>query len=389
MDIIDIALARKNAGSGSSITSVGTDQIQDGAVTLEKLDSNIVEQISSNGGADWNAVDGESGFIANRPFGITGYDTLYEGEVTIAAPDMSHGNPGGADIGSIDIELGMTYTVEFDGETYSVECKESNGNLYIGNLAAFIFWSPSVDTGEPFLYMKDTGLFAKEGYTSRPLTIKISGAASFSKIGPYSAYFEGHLVTNGTGKNSDVFNSTENVASDMWSHAEGKGTTASGQKSHAEGYDTTASGTDSHAEGSSTIASSESSHAEGQSTTASNDYSHAEGNGTTASGACSHAEGNNTTASGQKSHAEGYGTIAASQNQHAGGRYNIEDTANKYAEIIGNGDYSKRSNARTLDWNGNEWLAGGVTVSSTGGITIGSTTINETQLQALLALLNS
>ena len=52
----------------------------------------------------------------------------------------------------------------------------------------------------------------------------------------------------------------------------------------------------------------------------------------------------------------------------------------EYAEIIGNGTPSVRSNARTLDWRGNEWLAG--------NLTLGNTTLTEAQLQALLALLS-
>ena len=101
------------------------------------------------------------------------------------------------------------------------------------------------------------------------------------------------------------------------------------------------------------------SHAEGINTTASGNVSHAEGTNTTASGDASHAEGNSTTASGARSHAEGIGTTASSENQHVQGRYNIEDTANKYAHIVGNGiDNDQRSNAHTLDWEGNGWYAG-------------------------------
>ena len=41
------------------------------------------------------------------------------------------------------------------------------------------------------------------------------------------------------------------------------------------------------------------------------------------------------------------------------GKCNIEDTENKYAHIVGNGtSYNKRSNAHTLDWNGNGWYQG-------------------------------
>ena len=143
------------------------------------------------------------------------------------------------------------------------------------------------------------------------------------------------------------------------SHAEGSETIASEDSSHAEGYTTIASSFCSHAEGSATTASAECSHAEGYTTTASNHSSHAEGSETTASGLISHAEGSVTTASGECSHAEGRGTIAQGQNQHVQGKYNIEDTANKYAHIVGNGTgVDTKSNAHTLDWDGNGWYAG-------------------------------
>ena len=143
---------------------------------------------------------------------------------------------------------------------------------------------------------------------------------------------------------------------------------AIGSKSHAEGYNTTASGSYSHAEGYNTTASGNYSHAEGNSTTVSGSYSHAEGSNTTASGDYSHAEGFSTTASGDYSHAEGTRTIAGSLNQHVQGKHNVEDYENKYAHIVGNGvSSSRRSNAHTLDWNGNAWYAGDVYIGSTSG----------------------
>ena len=132
-----------------------------------------------------------------------------------------------------------------------------------------------------------------------------------------------------------------------------------GTRSSAIGNNTIASGNYSHAEGGGTKASGYCSHSEGNNTTASGIYSHSEGGGTTASGSCSHAEGWNSIASGNFSHAEGTYTKASSQNQHTEGKYNIEDKANKYAHIVGNGkNNNDRSNAHTLDWNGNAWYAG-------------------------------
>lgn len=141
---------------------------------------------------------------------------------------------------------------------------------------------------------------------------------------------------------------SNNEASGSVSHAEGTGTTASGETSHAEGRDTTASGRAAHAEGLNTTASGVASHTEGFNTTASSDYSHA--------------EGMYTTASGKYSHAEGAGTTAASDYQHAQGKYNIVDEEGKYAHIVGNGFSDALSNAHTLDWDGNAWFAGDVTV---------------------------
>lgn len=133
-----------------------------------------------------------------------------------------------------------------------------------------------------------------------------------------------------------------------------------------------ASGNYSHAEGSDTTASGNYSHAEGQSTTASGTNSHAEGFKTTASGHSAHAEGQETEASGQHSHAEGAGTIANHKSQHVWGEYNVADPSSAattqrgtYVEIVGKGlGPGVRSNARTLDWNGNETIAGTLTQSS-------------------------
>ena len=124
---------------------------------------------------------------------------------------------------------------------------------------------------------------------------------------------------------AEIFNDyTYNVATGIFSHAEGEHTTASGDDSHAEGEHTTASG--------------DSSHAEGEHTTASGDDSHAEGANTIASGDSSHAEGLHTTASGENSHAEGTYTIANNESEHAQGKYNVSDTENSGTLFtIGNG----------------------------------------------------
>lgn len=138
-------------------------------------------------------------------------------------------------------------------------------------------------------------------------------------------------------------------------------------------------------------ASGQNSHAEGGGTTASGAYSHAEGGGTTASGRSSHAEGGGTVASGDYSHAEGSNTTANHMAQHVFGMHNIPDdsiessgTKGNYVEIVGNGlDVSRRSNARTLDWEGNESLAGGITL---GMGTADEVTLSAAQLKQTTSL---
>ena len=171
-----------------------------------------------------------------------------------------------------------------------------------------------------------------------------------------------------------------NYASAPYSHAEGKTAIISANAEAA------------HAEGMKTQCSNVASHAEGNDTNASGYASHAEGGSTIASGTNAHAEGGQTIASGNASHAEGGGTQATGLCQHVFGQFNIAENVSSpsdkgtYVEIVGNGTSPMdRSNARTLDWNGNEKIAGSLTL---GMGTSGEITITAAQLTALLALLN-
>ena len=249
-----------------------------------------------------------------------------------------------------------------------------------------------------------------EGYQTRAT----GGAAHTEGSGTIASGNSSHAEGNTT------------IASGYTAHTEGYNTTASGTYCHAEGNGTSATGTTSHAEGEGTSATGSTSHAEGDYTTALGNISHAEGSATIASGAVSHAEGYSTVAAGNVSHAEGLGTKSTSEYSHVSGTYNIIDsyanwnewvantsytvgdkvkrtttvnnvesstgyickTANNdstfdtskwtrtgkmnYVEIIGNGSADDaRSNARALDWDGNERLKGdlyvGCNSDSTGG----------------------
>ena len=97
-------------------------------------------------------------------------------------------------------------------------------------------------------------------------------------------------------------------------------------------------------------------------------------------------------ATSRNAYAQGFGLIANCAHQHVFGMYNTPDPnpseTNKgtYVEIVGNGmDLINTKNARTLDWAGNESLAGGLTL---GKGTADETTITAAQLAQLLALLS-
>lgn len=139
-----------------------------------------------------------------------------------------------------------------------------------------------------------------------------------------------------------------------------------GFSSASLGFANEASGMYCFSEGMGNKSTGDASHTEGTGNTASADAAHAEGYGTLASGVGSHAEGANTKATGYGSHAEGSNTIASIEGQHVEGKYNIDDTT--AIHIVGNGtSNTKRSNAHTLNLNGEAWFAGDVYVGSTSG----------------------
>lgn len=173
-----------------------------------------------------------------------------------------------------------------------------------------------------------------------------------SAIGTYSTALGGSCVATG---HSSFANGLACEATGAYATAVGKGSFATGEAALSTGLMTTA--------GRESFASGRMSEATGRASLAT-------GNIAVASGNYSMAEGQNTTASKTCSHAEGLYTLASSNYQHTQGKYNIEDTANTFAHIVGNGtSTSARSNAHTLDWNGNAEYSGDVVANGCGGET--------------------
>ena len=175
-------------------------------------------------------------------------------------------------------------------------------------------------------------------------------AGRLNTVDAFSTAFGYSNTAAGAGGSTLLGNSNQ-ATSGNWGFAAGVGNTISHNNTVAMGWYNTASNYNSVAMGHTNTASGYTSAALGYNNTSS---------------------GNSSLAVGYQSHAEGHGTQATARYNHVFGEYNISDpgftAANargSYIEIVGNGDDAQnRSNARTLDWNGNEVLAGTLTVGS-------------------------
>lgn len=373
------------------------------------------------------AVSGSSG-AAKMPIVKYGEKTVLVDTATVSFTKDGDNDwyiSGDDPLGSFsesDMQTNTLYTITWDGVEYKVFYQArmywagganntAHSCKFVGNPTEIGF-DAGYPTDAPFCIVQSwpdehqaVTIYAF-GSTAATHVIKIEKTPYTVEIVPKLYYEEASTegvipVWRGSGDGSAVINQGRQasgiyslaigqatIASGHSSFAGGTGTIASGKTSFAFGTDNEASGNNSFATGIHTVASGNFAYTQGNGSVASNSYAHAEGGQTVASGNSSHAEGVQTIASGSRAHAEGSNTIANHRDQHALGAFNVADTSAEastahgtYIEIVGNGTADNaRSNARTLDWNGNEWLAG--------SLTLGNTTLTEAQLIQLLTLLS-
>lgn len=143
------------------------------------------------------------------------------------------------------------------------------------------------------------------------------------------------------------------LATGTCSHAEGWGCAAWGECTHVEGYYCDVHGFCSHVEGC-------------QNTIGPNAYySHVEGRSNKISGYVynAHVEGEGNYASHSGAHVEGSHNASSCYDQHVIGRFNRDKSDAVF--VIGNGQSNdSRSNAFTVDWNGNTAISGDLSYSS-------------------------
>ena len=244
--------------------------------------------------------------------------------------------------------------------------------------------------------------------TTKPYYVKLD----FNYMPDNVYHSENAPVKFGAGKNSTV--QGDETTADGWNaHAEGNRSAATGPEAHAEGSYTKATGDYSHAEGNNTEASGYASHSEGDYTVANRRGMHAEGtynlydsakyvdvvtrsresfwkNMYAASEYTFDADtGYYTMVNAEPKSEAVIGLYYATSYQYKNGTITVLDkpislisgtnyetenhqsnlAANlqgKYVHVVGNGVSSARSNAHTLDWDGNGWFAGDVFVGGTG-----------------------
>lgn len=292
---------------------------------------------------------------------------------------------------------GKEYTVLFDGTEYNLTCFDDEGYPTIGSPYgdfseySFCIYSEednilniatkSTEPSHTFSLVGDSSKIVTldEKYIPDTIVDSIIAVKDEVNLKP-GLKVEGNVYTvdeeeKTASVGAEIFNNYENnVAIGEYAHAEGNITYAIGDSSHSEGWGCRAYNEGSHAEGIESTAKGYAAHSEGWMTQATGTASHVEGVGGQANGPGSHAEGALVVASGDYSHAEGRGTTASSKYQHVQGKYNVNDVdsdgnaLDTYTHIVGNGESDDaRSNAHTLDWDGNAWFAGDVYVGSTSG----------------------
>ena len=327
---------------------------------------------------DWNESDPTSAaYIENRPFYYyQPEEILYEGDLAFDQYAGSNYYGSNEVTFSRSVSFEETITLNVDGLEYTDTV--SSNHQYIG---AANPGDSNITTTKVGVFLTQNGANTFRGMSWRMVSSSERSAGTYHVKVSIKAEPIIKQIDNVFLKNSNVIN--------------GRGVGSIRSASAYEEYESysmpegcVALGCDTYAYGG------KGAHAEGINSVASKLAAHAEGESTLADGSSAHSEGYNTQAKGSQSHAEGFRTIAKNKAQHVFGRYNVQDPSSygntnfgRYVEIVGNGESENtRSNARTLDWYGNEQLRGSLTL---GMGTADEVTVTAAQLKALIALLNA
>lgn len=294
---------------------------------------------------DWNENDlNAKGYVRNRPF----YEERKIGSIVPNTTVTFSECWNITDLPFFDLIRGETYTVIFDGVSYScVAVDDGYGGEALGN---FYIVGEGADTGEPFFICEEEN----GQWNGVAISIEETVDCSLEILGPSVTIhkidekflYRGALIGKSAPFNgAEIFNDYENNgAVGDYSHAEGRFTDAIGSSSHAEGYSTNAKGPYSHSEGWFSFSQGYASHAEGYETTTFQNYGHSEGLRTHTFGLGGHSEGFGTESSCKISGTAGMNTCKAYANYaiRPGGILYIK--GRDYYSLIINSTYVTASN---------------------------------------------
>ena len=322
-----VAAAQGAHAEGYSTTSAGTGSHSEGSSTKA-----LAQGAHSEG--YMTIASGNYSHAENRGTYATGWESHAEGEYSVASGNQSHAEGYGTTTNKT-----LTY---LEAGKWTVTGDSTN---YIGTIVEY------QDTA-----YKITSATYDSTNNLTTLSVAITGEAGDT----ISAKFYNHF------------------AGSQGAHTEGYNQKNNGSMAHAEGQNNELTCVAGHVEGTANVVKGQNNnHGEGthNNIIGTSSFSHVEGEyNTIDSCSGSHVEGAyNSASSTTKVHVEGFHNIANHRSQHVFGEYNIADTStasglNKgtYVEIVGNGTSDNaRSNARTLDWYGNETLAGNLNVGGT------------------------
>ena len=106
------------------ITKVKGEAIKEGSIPMSALSTEVKDKIeNAGGGADWNAQEGEVGYIQNKPFGFSYIGDTHFGDnewetyenIYLYVAKRSHNDTYLTDYGYIRFYDGMSHTFDIDG----------------------------------------------------------------------------------------------------------------------------------------------------------------------------------------------------------------------------------------------------------------------------------
>lgn len=298
-------------------------------------------------GSEWKVLIGDDGVYILDPDNIPANQMTADGNIV-----------GYEDETRVEIDYNSMRLVDAEGKEY-VYISDLRERVVVGDEVVYL---KSVEEQNlSVLELDDYHRINVTYYLYDIQSVVIGGTDWTNKIvgfGEHAIFVESEDIPSG---NANVVYRSNDEDFKAYTFGYRRANGVLGVLSFCEGKNNLASGRFSHAEGNGSEATGHASHAEGAGGLASGYGSHAEGLGSYARSAYGHAEGIYTQA-GYAAHAQNYRTIAMKDHQTAIGRYN--DNQQDTAFEIGNGNSSRRSNAFTVDWDGNVEFALDTTTAS-------------------------